>query len=79
MYILTKLESRAETTDTLLYYCAKDRATLEEIILSIYEEVLDNAYIYYQYIPNLTASKFKETLNKFIDNFKIVYVPFLED
>lgn len=41
MYILYKLEKRAETTDTLLFFVAKERSTLEEIILSLYNEILE--------------------------------------
>lgn len=41
MYILYKLQPRAETTDTILLFAAKDRNSLEEILLSIYDELID--------------------------------------
>jgi len=41
MYILYKLQPRAETTDTLIIYASKNRAVLEEIILSIFDTLFD--------------------------------------
>ena len=49
IYILYKLEKRAETTDTLLYYASKDKGLLEEIILSIWEEA---KYLIWNYPDN---------------------------
>ena len=41
MYILYKLQPRANTTDTILLFAAKERSSLEEIILSLYDELVD--------------------------------------
>ena len=45
IYILSKLEKRAETTDTLLYFAATNRQILEKIILAIFDELYDNEII----------------------------------
>ena len=66
MYVLVRLEDRAETTDTLIYYVSELRSSLEEILLSLYEELI------FMNIP-------KETIDKYINSFQIIQVPFLEN
>ena len=66
MYVLVRLEDRAETTDTLIYYVSELRSSLEEILLSLYEELI------FMNIP-------KETINKYINSFQIIQVPYLEN
>ncbi len=66
MYVLVRLENRAETTDTLIYYVSELRSSLEEILLSLYEELI------FMNIP-------KETIDKYINSFQIIQVPFLEN
>lgn len=41
MYILCKLEKRAETTDTILILGSPHINTLEEILLSIFDEIYE--------------------------------------
>lgn len=66
MYVLVRLEDRAETTDTLIYYVSELRSSLEEILLSLYEELI------FINIP-------KETIDKYINSFQIIQVPYLEN
>lgn len=66
MYILVKLEKRAETTDTILYYAANHRSTLEEIILSLYNDLIINGCN-------------KEIVDNYINTFSIIQIPLLED
>lgn len=40
MYVLIKQENRAETTDTILILASNDYAILEEIMLSLFDELL---------------------------------------
>ncbi len=41
MYILYKTERRAETTDTILFFAAQDYTILEEILLSLFDELYE--------------------------------------
>ena len=41
MYILYKTEKHAETTDTLLFYAAENREILEEVMLSLFDELVE--------------------------------------
>ena len=66
MYVLVRLEDRAETTDTLIYYVSELRSSLEEILLSLYEELI------FMNIP-------KEIIDKYINSFQIIQVPYLEN
>ena len=75
MYILVQVAPRAETFDTLLYYASESRTTLEEIILSLYEEILDNRYAF----GDITDLQFKMRVNQYMDRFHIIQVPYLED
>ena len=84
MYILYKLQPRAETTDTLIIYASKDRGTLEEIILSVFDDILAKELTAAQYecmfrnedfdLTNLIHWSIKQTLP-----YDIVWVPELED
>jgi len=40
-YVLCKLEKRAETTDTLVILGSKNHTDLEEILLSIFDEIYE--------------------------------------
>ena len=66
MYVLVKLEKRAETTDTLLYYVSEWRTLLEELLLSLYEELIENDVS-------------KDLVDKYIDSYQIIYVPLLDN
>ena len=73
IYILYKLEKRAETTDTLLYYASRDRGLLEEIILSIWEEA---KYLIWNYPDNPTDNQWRnDSLNAYIEQFNITTIP----
>lgn len=41
IYVLCKLEKRAETTDTIVIISAKERYILEELLLSIFDEIFE--------------------------------------
>ena len=73
IYILYKLDKRAETTDTLLYYASYDKGLLEEILLSIWEEA---KYLIWNYPNNPTDEQWrKDSLNSYIEQFNITSVP----
>jgi len=73
IYILYKLEKRAETTDTLLYYASYDKGLLEEILLSIWEEA---KYLIWNYPDNPTDAQWrKDSLDSYIEQFGITSVP----
>ena len=57
IYVLAQLIHRAETTDTSLICAAYNRADLEELVLSLYEEIIDN-YGDYDF-ADYYVSKFK--------------------
>lgn len=78
MYILCKLEKRAETTDTLLYYAASDRKILEEILLSLFDELYEseiNAYINDPQPVSDNAARFWAIQR--LSDFSIVWVPYI--
>lgn len=84
MYILYKLQPRAETTDTLIIYASKDRGLLEEIILSVFDDLfnkeLELAHFECMFsdedfdLTNLTHWCIEQTRS-----YGIVWVPELED
>jgi hypothetical protein len=76
IYILYKLENRAETTDTILYYASKDKGLLEEIMLSIWEEA---KYLIWNYPNNPIDKQWREdSLNSYIEQFNITSIPEVE-
>lgn len=79
MYILYKTEKRAETTDTLLFYSCKDRAPLEEIILSIFQEMYQKEI---EWAEREDYTNY-DTLYKYcisrMNDYGIAWVPELED
>lgn len=60
IYLLTCLKPRAETTDTIIYYAAYDKTILEELLLSIYNEVMNMKDEY-----EISESVIKEYLKQF--------------
>ena len=84
MYILYKLQPRAETTDTLIIYASKDRGLLEEIILSVFDTLFDKELELTHFecmfsdadfdLTNLTHWCIEQTRP-----YDIVWVPELED
>ena len=76
IYILYKLENRAETTDTLLYYASKDEGLLEEIVLSLWEEA---KYLIWNYPNNPIDEQWrKDSLDSYIKQFNITSIPEIE-
>lgn len=73
-YVLTKTEPRAETTDTIIYFVADDKTELEEIILSLYNEIMDNKVNY----PNIPDEIFNMRVKDYMRKFTIVKVPYLK-
>lgn len=62
MYVLTQLVPRAMTTDAVVISVAKTRIPLEELLLSLWEDVKDK----------YDDSEFAK---EFIDTFNITWVP----
>lgn len=77
IYILYKLEKRAETTDTLLYYASYDKGLLEEILLSIWEEAYDIIWGAGKLNPNMVEEDKRKALHLYIKQFGITEVPFI--
>jgi len=64
MYILVKLDKRAYTTDTILYYASPNRNALEEILLSLYDELTE-------------ANWDKKLIDGYLYTFDIIFVPLI--
>lgn len=75
MYVLTKLEQRAETTDTLIYFVAENRGSLEEIMLSLYNEIMEAKNNY----SNIPDNIFIQRVYKYMNQFSIIEVPYLKN
>lgn len=83
MYILYKLEKRAETTDTILFLVSKDRSTLEEILLSLYNDLVDTEVKYFEKEcfmteENLDMKKLEDWCRLRMRDYDIIYVPYIE-
>ena len=79
MYILYKTEKRAETTDTLLFYSCKDRAPLEEIILSIFQEMYQKEIEWAEREDYTNYDTLYEYCISRMNDYGITWVPELED
>lgn len=84
MYILYKLQSRAETTDTILLFAAKDRNSLEEILLSMYDELVDREIEWaktelYMHEEIIDMDSLRKWCIDRLKSYGIVWVPELED
>ena len=84
MYILYKLQPRAETTDTILLFAAKNRNSLEEILLSIYDELIDKEMKWaetelYMNEETINIDSLREWCSNRLKSYDIVWVPELED
>ena len=84
MYILYKLQPRAETTDTILLYSAKDRNSLEEILLSMYDELVDKEMQLaetelYMNEEIINIDSLRKWCSDRMRPYGIVWVPELED
>ena len=75
IYILTRIQPRAETFDTLFYYASFDRSLLEEIFLSIWQEA---KYVIWNAPNNPTDKEWREnSLKSYIEQFNIIETPFI--
>ena len=84
MYILYKLQPRAETTDTILLYSAKDHSSLEEILLSMYDELVDREIEWaktelYMHEEIIDMDSLRKWCSNRLKSYDIVWVPELED
>ena len=84
MYILYKLQPRAETTDTILLFAAKERNSLEEILLSIYDELIEKEMKWaetelYMNEETINIDSLREWCSNRLKSYDIVWVPELED
>jgi hypothetical protein len=75
LFVLAKLNKRAETTDTILYYVSDLRTDIEEMLLSIYEGVLEVRNTYNIEFPETPVSM--KTVNDYMDTFCIIQVPYI--
>lgn len=66
MFVLCQLKNRAETTDTLIFLVSDNLNTVQEYLLSIYDEII-------QYEPD------QNTCIEYLKTFHIVRVPYLGD
>lgn len=83
MYVLYKLENRAETTDTLLFYTAKERSTLEEVILSLYDELVEKEIAWtekecYMSEAEIDIPSLERWCRQRMSAYDIVYVPYID-
>lgn len=86
MYILYELRNRAETTDTLLYCASKDYEDLQEILLSMFDEMVSKETewakreVYQSDDENLIDF---DSLHKWcierMRPYEIIWIPYLED
>jgi hypothetical protein len=79
MYLLYRLQPRAETTDTLIFYVSDSKEALEEIVLSLFEELYekDLAWADREGYTDLEGIR-KWCIDK-MKRYKILEVPFMED
>lgn len=83
MYILYKLEKRAETTDTLLFFVAKERSILEEILLSLYDELVEKEIEWFDKECDMSEESLDMTsltswCRMRMKDYDIVYVPYVD-
>ena len=83
MYILYKLEKRAETTDTLLFLASKDRQLMEEILLSLYDDLVAAEIQYFHDLCGMPETELDmKSLEKWcrtqMKAYDIVYVPCID-
>lgn len=83
MYILYKLQPRANTTDTVLFAVADNPELLEEYLLSIFDEMVEREIKW----ANTECNLYDEDIDmgnlikwciKRMDEYQIIYVPYLK-
>ena len=75
MYVLTKLEKRAETTDTIIYFVSDSHEVLEEVLLSLYDEIIEDKKNY----PNIPDEVLTQRIHEYMSRFNIVKVTYLKN
>ena len=73
-YVLTKFEKRAETTDTIIYFVSDSHEILEEVLLSLYDEIIEDKKNY----PNISEEILTQRIHEYMSCFNIVKVPYLK-
>ena len=78
MFVLCKLEKRAETTDTLLIVCASSQQILEELLLSLFDELYDREMeIAAKEEDYVSEEKIRAWCIKMMEYYQIVQVPII--
>ena len=79
MYVLIKQEPRAETIDTILFYAANSHEVLEEILLSLFDELYAHELAWADREGyEDTKSLLPWCINR-MDCYKIIKIAYLED
>ena len=78
MFVLCKLEKRAETTDTLLIVCASSQQILEELLLSLFDELYDREMEIASKEEDYTSEeKIRAWCIEMMEHYQIVQVPII--
>ena len=79
MYVLVKQEPRAETVDTILFYASNSHEVLEEVLLSLFDELYAHelAWADREGYEN-TSSLLRWCINR-MECYKIINIAYLED
>lgn len=83
MYILYKLQPRANTTDTVLYAISESYEALQEYMLSMFDELVDREIEWAETELNLHDEQINmDNLIKWCINrmkeYEIIFVPYLK-
>lgn len=81
IYVLTEQRPRAATTDTVIHFTCHDRTPLEEMVLSLYQEVEYETFSHfcnecYSLVVASSMSKYHAT--QYANRFKIIPTQELE-
>lgn len=83
MYILYKLQPRANTTDTVLYAISESYEALQEYMLSMFDELVDREVEWAETECNLhdeqidMGNLIKWCINR-MKEYEIIFVPYLK-
>ena len=83
MYILYKLQPRANTTDTVLFAVADDYELLEEYLLSIFDEMVEREIkwantAYNMYDEEIDMDNLIKWCINRMKGYEIIYIPYLK-
>jgi hypothetical protein len=82
IYILIEQRPRAHTTDSIIHYASEDRVNLEELYLSLVQEIEYETYNYYRnnsYTHASAAPMAKFSASKYGERFSIIKTYKIED